>query len=312
MKAIALFFILAACQLCFAAGDTNVIVISEWSKPVSLRNDKLHDQDIRGRLVIVRGVEPAYGGPAKTNGAMTFVELQDVTGRGYDAIDLCFDVTKLNCQLSDSAGKAVPLPPGGWGGRGPLAPRWVTLPYNSTLRLFVAGGTLDPLAVYASGAPWSRWSIAGNDTNTYFLSGTLELFAHTNLSLPPELREVDYKQHGMATLEFPKVRIKPAEWATAGRQAGTESGLFRTVVEPASGRYAMVDSNREVVTLKDKSDRVLWSTNIAAVLETLPGGRLKDRKIQGLKLQGGALWADLVRGWAVIDIKTGAVGIASN
>jgi hypothetical protein len=206
--AIASVSILAGCQMCFAAGDTNIIAMSEWSKPVSLRNDQLHDQDIRGRLVIVRGMEPAYGGPPTTNGAMTFVELQNVTGACCDAIDVCFDVKKLSCALSDGAGKAVPLPAGGeWGGRGPFAPCWVQLPYNSTIRLFVNGGTLNPLAVYASGEPWRHWSLAGNDTNTYLLSGTLNLSTHTNLSLPPEFRLLDYKQHGTATLEFPKVRI---------------------------------------------------------------------------------------------------------
>jgi hypothetical protein len=81
--------------------------MGEWSKPVSLRNDQLHDQAIRGRLLIVRGMEPAYGGPPTTNGAMTFVELQNVTGGCCDDIDVCFDVMKVNCELSDSAGKTA-------------------------------------------------------------------------------------------------------------------------------------------------------------------------------------------------------------
>jgi len=209
MKAIVSCVIFSACQLCFATGDTNIIAMGEWSKPVSLRNDQLHDQAIRGRLLIVRGMEPAYGGPPTTNGAMTFVELQNVTGGCCDDIDVCFDVMKLNCELSDSAGKAVPMPTGGggWSGRGPFGPCWVKLPYNSTIRLFVNGGALDPLAVYPSGQPQRHWSIAGNDTNTYFLTGTLNLFTHTNLSLQPEFREMDYKQNRTAIMEFPKARI---------------------------------------------------------------------------------------------------------
>jgi hypothetical protein len=208
MKAIVSCLIFGACQLCFATGDTNIIAMSEWSKPVSLRNDQLHDQAIRGRLLIVEGREPAYGGPPTTNGAMTFVELQNVTGACCDDIDVCFDVTKLNCELSDSAGRVVPmLTGGGWDGRGPFAPCWVKLPYNSAIRLFVNGGAMDPLAVYPSGEPGIHWSIAGNDTNTYFLTGTLVLFTHTNLSLRPEFREMDYNRNRTATMEFPKVRI---------------------------------------------------------------------------------------------------------
>jgi len=158
--------------------------------------------------MIVQGMEPAYGGPPTTNGAMTFVELQNVTRNESrtccDDIDVCFDVKNLSCELLDSTGKAIPKPTAGpWGGRGPFAPSWVKLPYNSTIRLFVNGGTIDPLTVYPSGAPWIHWSIASNDTNTYLLTGTLNLFTHTNLSIPPEFR----KMFCTATLEFPKVRI---------------------------------------------------------------------------------------------------------
>ncbi len=66
---------------------------------------------------------------------------------------------------------------------------------------------MEPLSVYPSGEPWLHWSIAGTDTNTYFLSGTLTISTHTNLSLLPEFREMDYKLNRTATLEFPKAKI---------------------------------------------------------------------------------------------------------
>lgn len=180
-RAIMSCFLFGACQFCFAGGDTNVIVVSDWSDPISLRNENLHDQTIRGRLLIVEGMDPAYGGSPTTNSAMTFVELQNVTPVGYDGIDICFDVMKLNCKLTDATGSVFIEPVRGpWGGRGPFAPSWVRLPYNSTIRLFVNGGTREPLAVYPNGEPWCHWSIAASDTNTYFLSGTLSLSTHTN------------------------------------------------------------------------------------------------------------------------------------
>ena len=204
MKALVSGFIFAACQLCIAAGDTNIIAISEWSKPVSLINDQMHHQDIRGRLLIVQGMEPAYGGPEITNGAMTFIELQNVTGAHGGGIEIHFAVTNLHCELSDAAGKVIPQPASvAWGGRGPFSPRWVNLPNNSMIRLFVNGGSLNPLMVYPSGEPWSRWSIPGNGTNVYYLTGTLSVSTRTNSSFSSEGCN--------ATLIFPKTRIRGGE-----------------------------------------------------------------------------------------------------
>ena len=205
MRVIASFVLLAACQLSFAGGDTNIIAMSEWSKPVSLRDDQFHDIGIRGRLLIVQGMQTAYGGPPTTNGAMTFVELQNV---GLCAIEVYFAATNLHCELSDATGKAVPKPTGGaWSGRGAFLPCWVNLPYNSTLRLFVNGGSMDPLTLYPSGEPWCYWSILRSDTNTYYLTGTLNLSTYTNYSGPPELREKMFFDEYRTTLVFPKTEI---------------------------------------------------------------------------------------------------------
>lgn len=204
MKTLVSCFVLAACQLCLAVGDTNIIARSDWSKPVYLQNDHGHDIAIRGRLLILQGREPAYGGPTTTNGAMTFVELQNATESCCGSVDVYFAVTNLHCELSDASGKAVHRPYGsGWSGRGPFSPAWINLPYNSRIRLFVNGGSMNPLILYPGGEPWAYWSIPRNDTNTYFLSGTLKLSTHTNLSMPPELRG----KFSTATLEFPKLGI---------------------------------------------------------------------------------------------------------
>lgn len=209
MRTIVLLFIFAVCQLCLAVDDTNVINMSEWSKPVSLRNDQLHDGLIRGRMLILKGMDPAYGGPPTTNGTMTFVELQNVTGSCCEGIDFYFDVKKLKCELTDSAGMTVPLPGGGWSGPVPSVPCWLKLPHNSTIRLYVSPGTLAPLTVYPGGEPGCYWSIAGTDTNTYFWTGTLILSTRTNLSLalPPQVRAAVHEEHCTATLEFPRVKI---------------------------------------------------------------------------------------------------------
>lgn len=77
----------------------------------------------------------------------------------------------------------------------------------STEQSAFSPGTLSPLSLSAGGMPGCYWHIADTDTNTYFLSGTLPFFTHTNLSLSPESREMDYRLHGTATVEFPKIKI---------------------------------------------------------------------------------------------------------
>lgn len=167
--------------------------------------------------MIIGGNEPAYGGPHTDNAAMTFIELQNVTGAYSENVEVCFDSMKLSCVLTDEHGKSVPKPMGGgWSGRGPLGPYWVTLPYNSTIRLFVNCGRKSPLAVYPNGEPWSRWSISSIDTNVYYLSGTLEICTSTNHlakvlgDAPASLKQLYYEQYEQncrKTLTFPKMRI---------------------------------------------------------------------------------------------------------
>jgi hypothetical protein len=213
MKFAAFSILFSICLSCFA-DDTNIIAKSDWSELVGLRNlETGHDHDIRGRLLIVAGNEPAYGGPNTDNAAMTFVELKNVTSAYSENVDVCFDSMKLKCTLTDEHGKEIPKPMGGaWGGRGPLGPYWVTLPYNSTIRLFVNCGGKSPLSVYPNGEPWSYWSISSTDTNNYYLSGTLEIFTRTNwlATRPESLQSLDrafYEQHCKGKFNFPKMKI---------------------------------------------------------------------------------------------------------
>jgi len=207
MKSIAFSFLLLSCLCCFA-NDTNVIAATDWSEPVELMNlETGHDHAIRGRLLIVAGSEPAQGMWSKTdkdNTAMTFVELQNVTGGYSENADVCFDAMKLNCTLTDESGKSVPKHSHPWSGRGAFSPCWEVLPYNSTIRLFVNSGSKSPLTVFPNGEPWSYWLISTGDTNIYYLSGTLDICSQTNES--PRLQRL-YDSHCKGTLIFPKTKI---------------------------------------------------------------------------------------------------------
>lgn len=213
MKFTTFSILFSICLSCFA-DDSNIIAKSDWSKPVGLQNlETGHDISIRGRLLILAGNEPAYGGPKTDNASMTFVELQDVTGACCENVDVSFDSMELKCVLTDEHGKDVPKPGGAWSGRGSFGPYWITLPYNSTIRLFVNGGSKSPLSVYPSGEPGCFWSISSTDTNVYYLSGTLEICTRTNGmakifgDAPQSLKQNYYDQNCIKTLTFPKLKI---------------------------------------------------------------------------------------------------------
>jgi hypothetical protein len=188
----------------FASGSTNVVVMTDWSAPV-----KFERHSIRGRLIVLDGSEPAYAGPGTERQVSMFVELQHVTGSSN--VKLYFDVMGLNCDLVDTNGTPVPLEQvGAWGGRGPLRPSWVVLPYNSTIRLFINSGSRSPLHIHQSGTPWCRWSIEPDDSKSYFLSATLDIRTPTNSVLtvlpPPDAGHHDYADW-RGRLAFPKTKF---------------------------------------------------------------------------------------------------------
>jgi hypothetical protein len=185
---------------------SNVLVATDWSEPVDFS-----DHAVRGRLLIIEGSEPAYGGPKTERHVTMFVELQHVTGACCPSVKLYFDVMGLNCDLVETNGKAVPLENvGGWGGRGPLEPRWVVLPYDSTIRLFINSGSRSPLHIHQNGEPWRRWSIKPDETKAYVLSGTFDIATPTNSVLtvtpPVSVGPHDYADW-RGKLVFPKTQF---------------------------------------------------------------------------------------------------------
>ncbi|MEI6194625.1 MAG: hypothetical protein WCS42_09870 [Verrucomicrobiota bacterium] len=214
MKSIA-FGLLLLSGLCCYANDINIVAASDWSKPVSLRRvDTGHDHSIRGRVLIIAGNEPAYGGPQTDNNTMTFVELQNVTEAQSENVDL--HIGEMKFILTNQNGKDAPEPgvtAGSYLSAIGSGPCWESLPYNSTIRLFVISGTKSPLTITKNGDPFSHWSIPAIDTNEYFLTGTLQIFTRTNgldSCFPKELEELKqtyYNQNCKATITFPKTKF---------------------------------------------------------------------------------------------------------
>jgi hypothetical protein len=220
MKSIVIIGLLLCARLSFADESTNIIAVSDWSKPVQLRRmDTGHDHDIRGRVLIFSGAEPAYGGPESTNRIMTFIELQNVTGAHGENVDV--HTGEMKFDLKDQNGKAAPEPrivAGSYPSAIGSGPCWESLPYNSTIRLFVISGSKSPLTITKNGDPFSYWEIPAHDTNSYYLSGTLEIYSSTNgldtVFSGKEFQELKWKIYNQtckATILFPAVKIVPSE-----------------------------------------------------------------------------------------------------
>jgi outer membrane protein assembly factor BamB len=85
----------------------------------------------------------------------------------------------------------------------------------------------------------------------------------------------------------------------------TGGALYKTIIDEKSGQYAVVNSNQEIVTLKDRHGKVIWNTNVVEALKSVPISG--ERKIRNMQLMNGDLIVRFSRGFVKIDKKTGAV-----
>jgi hypothetical protein len=182
MRTLALFLLLVGRSFVFATGDTNIIAISDWSKPVGTDNGHV----LRARMIISYGRGPAFAGPHPET--QVHLEFQNVSGAIARPTQFYFDPEKgFHCELRDAKGNLVG--PGGVGSGGGAGSSWITLPYDSTIRLRanMYGYGNEPgrglnLTIYPTR---NQWEIRPGDTNTYYLSGTFVVTTPTN-SVPSD------------------------------------------------------------------------------------------------------------------------------
>jgi hypothetical protein len=215
--------------------------VGDWSEPV---------RGLKGRLLLYQG---RVLGDGKTRETLVYVELRYAPEAAGEPISVHFDPDQLKCALHDADGKAVPEHPGGGSGGRP-GKGWVTLPYDSTLRLRVNPyafgrakdvGLLIPLN-HAS------WLIKTGDAGDYFLSGTLAVN-------PP-------KDHGRANawqgeLKLPNMKV--ALKANGGRAlpAPAEPTQNPKAGEWSERKDGIVARLRLVKDDENKSVRVLLEVN---------------------------------------------------
>jgi hypothetical protein len=158
---------------------------------------------LRGRLIICHGYSPGYAG--KLAETQVYLELQNVSINRGSLMEVYFDPRNgLECALRDSRNQAPPVGGGGGSGAFPSA-CWVTLPYDSTLRLRVSWyGYGMPEAVGLRIPLFHEYVIRADNTNDYALSGTFTVTAPTNHASPPGYRV----WQGRLVLPDTKIAIK--------------------------------------------------------------------------------------------------------
>ena|SRR5882724_908194 len=82
--------------------------------------------------------------------------------------------------------------------------------------------------------------------------------------------------------------------------------FFKVITDTQSGKYAVVNADKTIVTLKDKNGSVIWSTNVAKYFET-NSLVLGERKIYSIQLFKNQLAAQFGRAWANVDIQSGKI-----
>ena len=267
MRTLATLLMIAASQASFAADEKTTIATGDWSETV---------KGLRGRLVLAQG---RTLGDGKTRESLVYVEIENVANTHSGEVGVYFDPDALKCDLADASGKAVPpTPVPGSGGR--PGKKWVTVPYDSSIRLRAnpyafgrAEGLLIPLNTTA-------WHI--KDSAEYHFSGTLTL-------TPPA-------GHGRAdawegTLKLPAAMVKAP---TTGRPSVTDAGSGITIAVKEDGR---------TIAARGRDGKALWE---ADVIKAAAIPFVGQPVVRELHLKGGKVTAIYAKhSFADFELTTG-------
>lgn len=85
-------------------------------------------------------------------------------------------------------------------------------------------------------------------------------------------------------------------------------GLYKTVIDTNSGQYVIVSPNRQTLILKDRFDKVIWSTNVVERLKEVgvPG----EKWITSVEILNGVIIINVGREFATVNKRTGEVTFA--
>lgn len=82
-------------------------------------------------------------------------------------------------------------------------------------------------------------------------------------------------------------------------------GFYKTITDTKSDQYAIVNSEKDTVTLKSQNGNVVWSANVSEMLGTIQ--IIGERKINSMQMVGTNLAITIGKAVIVIDKQTGKV-----
>jgi hypothetical protein len=197
-KSVALLSVLLWAACCVGAEEHKLIAMSEWSKPV-----ESHDRFLQARWLLMEGRSRAYAGAGKE--ILLYVELQNANSAWGEPLRIFFNVSAgLKFELLDAGGKIV-APSGTGGSGGDVGAGWITLPYDSTVRLRAnPGGWGTPsdafLALPLRPMNGQYWLFQEAPAGDHFLTGKLTI-------APPTGDTFEHRDDWRGTVEFPKTKL---------------------------------------------------------------------------------------------------------
>lgn len=266
MRTLATLLMLTTCQAALAADEKSTAATGDWSEAV---------KGLRGRLILAQG---RTLGDGKTRESLVYVEIENVAHTHSGEVGVYFDPDALMCDLSDASGNAVPpTPVPGSGGR--PGKKWVTIPYDSSIRLRAnpyAFGRAEGLLIHLNTTAWHF-----TDAAEYHFSGTLT---------------VTPAGHGRAeawegTLKLPAAKVRASG---TGRPTVTDAGSGITVAVKEDGR---------TIAARGRDGKALWE---ADVLKAAAISFVGQPVVRELHLKGGKLNAIYAKhSFADFELTTG-------
>lgn len=246
------------------------MALGEWSEPVD---------GIRGRLVVVQGGRNLPDPQSWVT--LMYVDLEKTTNSG--ARSVYFNPEALQCKLTHADGKAAPESPfGGSGGRGGPPASWVTLPYDSLMRLRAnPSGYSSPDGLHFA-LMNGHYLLKTGDPGEYHLSGTLTVS-------PP----IGHGQMNAWTgvLKLPPVKLRAPVLARP------------SVTDAASGITVTVQEDGRTIVARGKDGKAMWQ---ADVIKTANIPFVGAPVVRDLQLKNGKLTAVFGKhSFADFDLATG-------
>lgn len=178
---------------------------------------------------------------------------------------------------------------------------------NRSLLILVPGITAVIIAMFAlllfySSEKYSQSSNLGNHgiTNKQLQSSPVANVGASKETTNALIRTSEANNAGHQSMQ--RVRTRSANVQGGAKTSGE---FFKTMTDLESGEYAVVNSDKEVVTLKNRNGDIMWSAKIVGTLGTVP--TVSEKKINSMRLVGDKLIVTIGKDYFSINKQSGEV-----